>query len=158
MIPRALVAEALRVDPGALPPGDLPIARLAQRFADYLRDGFARDDTGQHPEFWTFALYSDLIERQPDLALAVALACLDFCATEEEAALMAAGPLEDLLDGAGPAVIDRLEALATTSPRLRYALGGVWLQGAAGQKLLARVRAAAGDAPGIVAGAPLPPR
>ncbi len=157
MIPRALVAEALGVGPDALPPGDLPVPRLAQRFMDYLRDAFARDDTGQHPEFWTFALYSELITRRPELALAVALACLDLCADAEEAALLAAGPLEDLLDGAGPAVIEQLEILASDSPRLRYALSGVWLQGAAGQKLLGRVRAAAGDAPGIEDGAPLPP-
>lgn len=158
MIPRALVAEVLRVDPASLPPGDLPAVRLAARFLDYLRDAFARDHTDNHPEFWTFLLYSGLVERQPDLALSCALAALDQCETEDEAALIAAGPLEDLLTGAGPQVIDRVEAMAATSPRLRHALTGVWVQGGGGQPLLARVRAAAGDAPGIDSGAPLPPR
>lgn len=158
MIPRDLVAEVLRVDAASLPPGDLPVPRLAERFLDYLRDAYARDHTDNHPEFWTFLLFSDLVERQPDLALDVALAALDLCETEDEAALIAAGPLEDVLSGAGPQVIERLEALAATSARLRHALTGVWVQGAGGQPLLARVRAAAGDAPGIDSGAALPPR
>lgn len=48
---------------------------------------------------------------------------------EEEGALysFAAGPLEDLLRHAGPAVIDVIEAKAKESETLRLMLGGVWI-------------------------------
>lgn len=40
---------------------------------------------------------------------------------------IAAGPLEDLLSGYGPAFIDRIAAEAPGNPKLREALTGVWL-------------------------------
>ncbi|MBK7393296.1 MAG: hypothetical protein IPI64_08335 [Chloracidobacterium sp.] len=41
-------------------------------------------------------------------------------------AILAAGPMEDLLSEFGPLYIDRVEELARTNPRFNELLGGVW--------------------------------
>jgi len=41
-------------------------------------------------------------------------------------AVLAAGPLEDLLARQGPEFIDRVEELARKDPQFNYLLGGVW--------------------------------
>jgi hypothetical protein len=46
--------------------------------------------------------------------------------TKEQIALLAAGPVEDLLTNHGPAYIDRVEIEARQRPKFRYLLGGVW--------------------------------
>ena len=48
-IPRALVAEALGIDEANLPPGDLPLDRLAARFLAYLRAGEDDDPAPRRP-------------------------------------------------------------------------------------------------------------
>lgn len=156
MIPRALVAEALGVSPDTLPPGDLPVARLAERWIGYLRATMDMDAPQDHPEFWTFSLLVDLARDAPDLCLDTVLAALALCTTAEEAALIAAGPLEDVIAAQGAAVIDRIETEAARSPRFRYALTGVWPQGSAGTPLWRRIEAARAGSPGIDSGAPLP--
>jgi hypothetical protein len=40
--------------------------------------------------------------------------------------VLAAGPLEDLIDKCGPEFIDRIEAEARGDPAFRHLLGGVW--------------------------------
>ena len=49
--------------------------------------------------------------------------------TEDQAALLAAGPLEDLLARYGARFIERVEAEAKQSPAFAHRLGGVWRQG-----------------------------
>ena len=151
------MADALGVDEATLPPGDLPVARLAERFLGYLRDTVARETVDDHPEFWTYALVSDLAADAPDLGLATVLMCLAGAETPEEAAQIAAGPLEDLIAQHGPALIDEIEVLATRAPRFAYALTGVWPQGNQASLLWARVEAARRDVPSLDDGAPLPP-
>jgi hypothetical protein len=46
--------------------------------------------------------------------------------TEEQIAVLAAGPLEDLLAYHGTAFIDRVEKEARVYPAFRHLLGGVW--------------------------------
>lgn len=155
-IPRELVAESLGVSPDALPPGDLPVARLAERWVGYLRATMADEAPQDHPEFWTFALLADLARGAPDLCLGVVLAALGLCRSADEIALVAAGPLEDVIAAQGAAVIDRIEAEAPGNARLRLALSGVWPQGSAGTALWQRVQAARGSDAGLDDGAALP--
>lgn len=157
-IPRAVVADALGVDEAALPPGDLPLDRLAARFLAYLRAG--DDDTPappDHPDAWTFALMDDLTRDHPGLGLAAACAALAACDSPDDVALVAAGPLEDLLTANGAAVIGAVEARAATAPRLAYALTGVWPPENGAPLLWARLRALTADIPALDDGAPLPP-
>lgn len=46
--------------------------------------------------------------------------------TEDQTALLAGGPLEDLLARHGSVFIDRVEEEAKLNPRFNYLLGGVW--------------------------------
>lgn len=155
-IPRDLVAQILGVSPDALPPGDLPVARLAERWLGYLRATLPDDAPQDHPDFWTFSLLVDLAREAPDLCLDVVLAALPLCQTPEELALVAAGPLEDVITEHGAAVIARIELEAPGNARLRLALSGVWPQGSAGTALWSRVQAARGGDAGLDDGADLP--
>lgn len=154
-IPRALVAEALGLAEKDLPPGDLPLSRLAKRFLDYLHAG--DDIAADHPDAWTFALIDDLTRDHPELGLAATVALLAACDTAEDAADIAAGPLEDLIVQHGTEIIGEIEALAASAPRFAYALTGVWPQDLDGTLLWARIEAARRDVPGLDDGAPLPP-
>jgi len=49
--------------------------------------------------------------------------------SEEQIALLAAGPVEDLLALYGAQFIDRMEAEARRSPAFAHVLGGVWRRG-----------------------------
>lgn len=154
-IPRDLVAEALGVAPDALPPGDLPVARFAERWMGWLRATQSVEAPENHPEFWTFALFGALARHAPDLCLDAVMGCLALATSAEEAALIAAGPLEDVITANGSSVIERIEHEAARSPRFRYALTGVWADGSAGTPLWQRIEAAR-SGPGLDSGAPLP--
>jgi hypothetical protein len=158
VIPRARVASALGVSPDALPPGDLPVTRLAERWLGYVRAALADDMAAPQdvPDFWTAALVMDLARSEPGLCLDVVLAALPLCRQSGEVALIAAGPLEDVIAAHGTALIDRIEAEAAVSARLRLALSGVWPEGSAGTALWARVQAARGGDAGLDDGALLP--
>ena len=155
-IPRALVAEALGVDPEALPPGDLPLDRFAARFLGYLRAGGDDEEANpEHADFWTYALFDELARAQPALCLAAIRASLAEAREPEEVALIAAGPLEDLLAAQGAAMIGAVEALAEAAPRFRYALTGVWPREEGPALFWARIKALA-TGPALDAGDPLP--
>ena len=155
-IPRDLVAQCLGVAPDALPPGDLPVVRLAERWLGFTRETADSDAPQDHAEFWTYALLHDLARVAPGLCLDTVLAALALCSTPDEVALVAAGPLEDVLVANGPAVIDRIETEAARSARLRLALTGVWPEGSAGTPVWRRVEAARANAPALDDGAALP--
>lgn len=157
-VPRALVAAALMVDDDSLPPGDLPLTRLAARYLTYLRAGDAETPArADHPDAWTADIFFELSEAHPVLGLAAIDAVLAACETPEEVALIAAGPLEDLIAAHGAALIGAIEARAADSARFTYALTGVWPQGRGGTLLWARIEALRQGVPGLDDGAPLPP-
>lgn len=154
-IPRDRVAAALGVDPATLPEGDLPLERFAARYLGFLRATYETEAFEGHPDYWTDLLLAALIEADPALAFAALCAALAGAADEEELTLIAAGPLEELLDHAGPAVLPDIEARAPGAPRLRLALGALWQDSPGKPLLAARLRALAGEAPPD--DAPLPP-
>lgn len=140
-IPRTLVAEALGLSEDDLPPGDLPMARFAERVRQVLRDTAEADDPGAHPDAWTLALFFVLAEDHPALCLAALRAGLAACECPEDVAALAAGPLEALLTAHGPALLGDIETLAETAPRFRYALTGVWPPETGAGLFWARIRA-----------------
>ncbi len=157
-LPRALVADALMVDESALPPGDLPLERLATRFLAYLAAGDEdKLPPPDHPDGWTYALFDGLTRDHPAQALAAIRATLAACDSPDEVAAVAAGPLEDLLAAHGAAVIDEIEALAATAPRFAFALTGVWQRDGIAPLLWARIETARRGVPALDDGAPLPP-
>lgn len=157
-IPRALVATALDVDESALPPGNLPLDRLAARYLAYVRAGNGDEPApADHPDAWTASVVFELTRAHPHLGLAATRAALAACDRPEDVAVVAAGPLEDLIADHGPALIDTVETLAERAPRFAYALTGVWPQGKEGTLLWARIEAARRGVPGLDDGAPMPP-
>lgn len=155
-IPRDLVARLLSVSPDTLPPGDLPVARLAELWIGWYREA-APGTSRTHPDEWTFDLFDSLAREAPGLCLDTILAVLPMCRTAAEVAFLAAGPLEDVFCRHAPDVIDRIEAEARRTPRLRYALTGVWPQDDIDETPLWQRLEAARRGPQIGDNAPLPP-
>ncbi|WP_339113106.1 DUF6869 domain-containing protein [Thioclava sp. GXIMD2076] len=79
-----------------------------------------------------------------------------------EAVMLAAGPLEDVINAHGLLVIERLEALAVQSPRLCFVLTGVEFAetaDAAQSHVIERIASLRAEAmaQGLTKGGPLPP-
>ena len=66
---------------------------------------------------------------QPECAWVAVLEILQRNLSSDEEALLAAGPLENLLALHGGVFIDRVERAAASDPRFNYLLGGVWRSG-----------------------------
>jgi hypothetical protein len=74
----------------------------------------------------------ELPREQPDLCLAAILEVLgriDGSSPNRLLAVLAAGPLEDLLAYDGSAVVDQIDLLARRDPAFRLLLNGVWDSG-----------------------------
>lgn len=69
---------------------------------------------------------ADYIFDTPEFVWEVVLQIIQHDLTEEQQALLAAGPIEDLLALHGAQFIDRVEQQAQASPRFANLLGGVW--------------------------------
>lgn len=80
------------------------------------------DDT----DAWAFDCVCELVEDSPDLAVDFVLRALAFCETNQDVAVLAAGPLEELLKAHGAKVIRSIEVEAEKSARFRLLLSGVW--------------------------------
>lgn len=74
-----------------------------------------------------FAMY-DASTEDPEAAWLAILEILKHDLTEDQEALLAAGPLEDLLVWHGAAFIKRIEEEAMANARLNHLLGGIWRQ------------------------------
>jgi hypothetical protein len=68
----------------------------------------------------------DVVHDAPEVAWSAILEILQRELTEDQLAVLAAGPLEDLLAVHGPAFIERVEREANRNPRFNQLLGGVW--------------------------------
>ena len=68
----------------------------------------------------------DVVYDEPEIAWPAILQILERELREEQIAVLAAGPLEDLLALHGPEFIDRVECEAARNPRFNRLLGGVW--------------------------------
>ena len=84
-----------------------------------------------------------LIDTQPENAWDFIQALVER-ATDDALDWVGAGPLEDLLCEHGPALIDRVERLATTNARFRKCLTSVWGENRMEPSTYARMKTAAG--------------
>lgn len=97
---------------------------------------------------WVTDCEYELVQDHPQLILALMLAAMDACETPEDAAYLAAGLVETSIVKHGPLLIDRVEVLASRSPKFRYILSGIWSQGGSVDKdVWARIGKAIGAAP-----------
>ena len=86
--------------------------------------------TGDDPFWWAVERFMELIHRdgevEPEDCWKAILRILELDPEPEVIAILAAGPLEDLINHHGPQFIDRIEAEARRNSKFRYLLGGVW--------------------------------
>ena len=80
-----------------------------------------------HPQFWAAEqfMFPGTSANAEDCWAAI-LEVLSRSPPESVIGILAAGPLEDLIDAAGPDFIERIELQARRDSAFRHLLGGVW--------------------------------
>jgi hypothetical protein len=110
-----------------------------------LYAGGEPDDAALEPYRWASDCEFDIEQDHPELLLCLVVAAMDVCVTSRDAAFIAAGPVETAVVKHGPVLIDRLEALAERSAKVRYFLSAIWGETRADPSVWARIAKAAGS-------------
>jgi hypothetical protein len=93
----------------------------------YIAMQHAPKETKEYDDlFWAFEEMCDVVAMEPDRALQLILMILSKDDSVPVVQILAAGPLEDLLDTHGDAMIGKIEEEARTNPKFAFLLGGVW--------------------------------
>ena len=79
-----------------------------------------------HPQWWAVQRFFELEMEQPDVIWAAILLTIEKTTNQRVIGVLAAGPLEDLIENHGPTWIDRIEVEALRNPKFKHLLGGVW--------------------------------
>lgn len=104
--------------------GVIALDKIAQA---YLATSKNRINSKEHAENeWAWRCIHDLVRDNPELAFEFVLITLDYFTEDKDIAYLAAGPIEDLVTGHGPLLIDRIETAARQDRRFRYLLSGIW--------------------------------
>ncbi|MET0028322.1 MAG: DUF6869 domain-containing protein [Candidatus Thiodiazotropha sp.] len=84
-----------------------------------------------HPKWWAIEKFMDIGggDTAPEDSLKAILAILKLDPSDKVIAVLAAGPLEDLIENAGQQVIEEIEIQARKNLGFRRLLGGVWESG-----------------------------
>lgn len=83
-------------------------------------------DTEADDAMQAFDCVDEMVHHAPGPSIAFILAALDACRTGAQVAILGAGPLENLLQAHGPAVIGDLERAAGQHAKVRYLLSATW--------------------------------
>jgi len=97
-----------------------------------------------HPLFWAERFMFPEDSASLEDCWAASLEILSRDPPESVIGILAAGPLEDLIDASDPYFIDRIELQARRDPAFRHLLGGVWASST--PSIWARVEAVRGGA------------
>lgn len=76
--------------------------------------------------FWAFESFENISRSDPELCWELILQTLHATHADSVKAVLAAGPLENLLACFGPQFIDRVETKAKDDPDFKDLLSGVW--------------------------------
>lgn len=98
----------------------------------------------------------EMIVAAPGAAVGFLIVACAQCVALPELSVLAAGPLEDLLEAHGPVVIAHLEKIAKIDPRFRLMLSGTWGRDRIDPQVWARLVAAVAPGPVIDADARSP--
>jgi hypothetical protein len=116
----------------------MSLNELARAWIEQL----SKSDRDRDDNFFTLMEYeSDLLDEDPDKAIDLILEILKLETNPGMLALLAAGPLEDVIS---MATIDRIEREAAANKRFHDLLGGVWYYRAS-DALKARLDALVGE-------------
>ena len=105
------------------------------------------DSPASRPMQWASDEVDKAVEEHPRRALSVIAGAVSAAPGDRDLALIAAGPLEDLLCLHGDQIIDEVERLAANDDRFRRALSGVWGENRMAPTTRVRVDTALGDMP-----------
>jgi hypothetical protein len=100
---------------------DTDLATLAEA---YLRER----ETRNNEDFWAWEEVHRRIRVDLAEAWEVTLSLVEKSGSDSALAYVAAGPLEDLVDGYGDSALDVIEAECETNQKLQRALSGIWLE------------------------------
>lgn len=92
----------------------------------YIQAQELGDVSASHPLWWAVEKFFELNETNPDICWDAILAIAERKPSEQVLGIVAAGPLEDLIEYHGPEFIDRIESEARANPVFRKMLSGVW--------------------------------
>src|SRR5437868_1646945 len=94
---------------------------------DLVRDyTLAWTGQGDASHSWASDELDDVVREEPERAWPIILSLIRPSPSNRFLAIVAAGPLENLLCDHGAAFIDRVEHLAEQDRHFRHALAGVW--------------------------------
>ncbi len=99
--------------------------------------------TVDHPLWWAVAKFFDMNEIDPEGCWAAILSIVECRPSEHVLQVLAAGPLEDLIEANGAQFIDRIESEAHKSALFKEMLNGIWKSGS--DEVWARVQRARGS-------------
>jgi hypothetical protein len=101
------------------------IEAWAAAYIELLREPGKYD--ARHPLSWAVSRFQERGgDVSPDDCWAAILEIVARDPSDESVAILAAGPLEDLINHHGPEFIDRIELESRRNPAFRHLLGGVW--------------------------------
>jgi hypothetical protein len=84
--------------------------------------------TKRDEDFWACQEVNRILRSGDlDLAWEITLLLLRKAQTDDALGYVAAGPLEDIVDGYGDQALDRVEEACDKDSRLQFALSGIWL-------------------------------
>jgi hypothetical protein len=125
---------------------DFDIPKLAELWILYniVQEEKGNDSSEAKALFNEIEVVFDLEREYPEETWSLILEILSKTDLVHVLAVLAAGPLEDLLAFHGEKVIDRVEVEAKANPRFKNLLLGVWQRSTMSEELWKRVRGAAG--------------
>jgi len=110
--------------------GEVAMDGLVEAWIRYhevgLKQGTNAAALRTHPDRDADSAVTELVRASPLAAISFMQLVLNKTDNEELLAVLAAGPLEDVLVRHGPEVIDEVERTATQNQRFRELLFGVW--------------------------------
>ena len=97
----------------------------------YIRAQMAHGINTDHPDWWAIEQFMKVGQYGPTVkeSLDAILVVLALNPPNRVIAVLAAGPLEDLIANHGAEIIDEVERLARQNPMFKHLLGGVWESG-----------------------------
>ena len=114
--------------------------------ADLVRDyTLAWTGEGDASHSWASDELDDLVREEPERAWPIILLIIARAPSDLFLAIVAAGPLENLLCEHGINFIERVEQEAACDPRFRHGLAGVWGSSSMPLELQERLRRAVGN-------------
>ncbi|MBV2090281.1 MAG: hypothetical protein KUF72_05285 [Candidatus Thiodiazotropha sp. (ex Ctena orbiculata)] len=94
----------------------------------YIQAELTHGLNADHPQWWAVEKFMGIGSGDTNAqdSMKAILVILNLEPPDKVIAVLAAGPLEDLIENCGEEVIDQIELLARQNPKFRHLLGGVW--------------------------------